>query len=100
MPTYEYQATKTDGESVTGLVFGSSLDGVARELQTKGLTVTRIGLAASAGDPLAGGGGIAAPVKRIEAPRSERVTPFAEEAPHHGPPTEERSYMETSVWGP
>lgn len=107
MPTYEYQATKADGVTETGLVFGTSLDGVARDLQTKGLTVTRIGLAAGSGDPLAGVGAVAPP--RSEVPRSEspRRTesasvqiPVTEEVLEHGPPTGERSYMETSVWGP
>ncbi len=90
MPTFEYQATKPDGSVESGLLFGASLDGVARDLQAKGLTVTRVGLAASSGDPLAGAA--------IPSPR--RVETSDRESPADGPPTEGRSYFETSVYGP
>lgn len=96
MPTFEYQATKADGTVESGLTFGASLDGVARELQAKGLTVTRVGLATATGDPLAG-----APVRRPETPANVHGrTPEAAPTAQAGPPTEERSYFETSVWGP
>ena len=99
MPTFEYQATKPDGSTESGLLFGASLDGVARDLQAKGLTVTRVGLATSVGDPLAGTA-IPSP-RRVEVPAAQ--APLAYEAPvavPPGPPTGERSYFETSVWGP
>lgn len=88
MPTFEYQATQEDGSAVSGLVFGPSLDKVAGELRSKGLNVTHLGVAASTGDPLSGGG--AAPKqKTVEGARV--ATPL---------PTEERSYFATSVAGP
>lgn len=99
MPTFEYQATKPDGSTESGLTFGSSLDGVARDLQSRGLTVTRVGLAASANDPLAN---VAAPApRRSEVPAAQAPPRSAvEETPAAGPPTDQRSYFETSVWGP
>ena len=96
MPTFEYQATKADGGVESGLVFGSSLDGVARDLQAKGLTVTRVGLASATGDPI--GGGTTGP-RRSETPSTPNA-PAPAEAPQVGPPTEERSYFATSVAGP
>ena len=92
MPTFEYQATKPDGSLESGLLFGTSLDGVVRDLSAKGLQVTHIGVAQSTGDPLAS----AAP-RRPEVSRAAE-TPY--QAPQVSPPTEERSYFETSVWGP
>lgn len=94
MPTFEYQATKQDGTVETGLTFGASLDGVARDLQAKGLTVTRVGLAAALGDPLAS----SAPPHRVES--SAAAAEAAPSAMEIGPPTEQRTYFQTSVAGP
>ena len=85
MPTFEYQATKADGSPESGLVFGASIDAVAGDLRAKGLSVTRLGVASSAGDPLGG-------VAPIRADGTERVAQPL--------PTEERSYFQTSVAGP
>lgn len=85
MPTFEYQATRPDGSPESGLVFGTSMDGVARDLQAKGLTVQRLGVATSTGDPIP-----VAPQRVVEMPSVEG-TPL---------PTEQRSYFQTSVAGP
>jgi type II secretory pathway component PulF len=106
MPTFEYQAQGTDGNVVTGLVFGQSLDSAARELTTKGMQVLKIGVASHPGDPLAG---VPASEPTPNIPRE--TASYAEEPPSvysvpvsghraEGPPTEQRSYMATSVWGP
>lgn len=99
MPTFEYQATKSDGTVETGLTFGTSLDAVAGDLKAKGLTVTRVGLAASAGDPLAGSASVPrrAEVSAAAAAATPQTTVGAA---MDGPPTEERSYFATSVYGP
>ena len=91
MPTFEYEAQKEDGSVETGLAFAASLDRAARDLESKGLRVTRVGLAAT-NDPLAAAPAPVARPRRVETPAA---------APSEaGPPTEERSYLQTSVYGP
>lgn len=129
MPTYQYQALRTDGESITGFVFGSTLDTAMGDLMKRGLSVQSIGVATSANDPLAN---MPPPVQA--APREEATKDPVEYASDYvvdgrgvkvesshsaadsvgegvegyaghsgyikGPPTYQRSYVETSVLGP
>jgi MSHA biogenesis protein MshG len=106
MPTFEYQAQNGSGEPVSGVVFGVSLDHAARDLASQGLKVTNIGVAANPNDPLSGVSS-ARPVQAAQAPTAapaETASPEGETPPpgatYAAPPTEERSYAETSVWGP
>jgi type II secretory pathway component PulF len=103
MPTFEYQAQKSTGEVVTGTVFGLSLDHAARDLAAQGMQVQRIGIAANPADPLAAvpvaPAAPQATVARPEAPRVQEV-PAAATRPTETVDHEQRSYMETSVWGP
>ena len=125
MPTFQYQAIRPDGEITSGFVFGSSLDIAMGDLMKRGLSVQSIGVATSAQDPL----GMAPPVQprpQTETPSSEgagfvvdargtriensvsaanSVGAGVESYAGHsgyaaGPPTEQRSYMATSVLGP
>jgi type II secretory pathway component PulF len=119
MPTFEYQAQNGAGEIVSGVVFGVSLDHAARDLASQGLKVTQIGIAVNPNDPLAGfaasrpGQASAAPVPAtatsgVSAYRppggSERAAVASDSTTssrtQQAPPTEERTYAETSVWGP
>jgi type IV pilus assembly protein PilC/MSHA biogenesis protein MshG len=101
MPTFEYQATKSTGESTRGLQFGATLDQVLKDLADKGLNVTQIGVAAASGfpaDPLA-----TEPVLTAAPTEVRAEGPF--EIPTPSTVTEkdafsERSYAATSVWGP
>ncbi len=110
MPTFEYQAQNKQGETVQGIVFGASLDNVALDLAAQGMQVMRIGLSTNINDPLAG-----IPTPRVSAVASPSAVSVAEPAatvyegtaaePRKvsiggGPPTEQRSYADTSVWGP
>src|SRR5688572_25847438 len=105
MPTFEYQAQGADGRVVNGLVFGTSLDHAARELSTKGMQVLKIGVATNPNDPLA-----AAPQPVfVEAPAVQETPAQSQEYVYsvpvpdrrtEGPPTEQRTYVETSVVGP
>ena len=74
MPTFQYQAVRQDGESISGFVFGSSLDTAMGDLMNRGLNVQSIGVATSVNDPL----GAAAPPPPIkqEIPRPEPVNPI------------------------
>jgi len=119
MPTFEYQAESADGRVVNGRVFGTSMDQALRDLSNQGLMVMKIGAATNPNDPLAefatvqaapavARAPVAAPARQAEIPRfeippepayepsSSENRPVANEAP----PTEQRTYMETSVWGP
>lgn len=53
MPTFQYQAVRSDGEAVSGFVFGSSLDTAMGDLLKRGLSVQSIGVAINNADPLA-----------------------------------------------
>ena len=134
MPTFQYQALRSDGESINGFVFGSTLDSAMGDLLNRGLNVQSIGVAVTANDPLAG---MAPPVQKaptVEVPREESPTIPTEYASDYvidgrgvkvasnisaadsvgegvesyaghsgyasGPPTEQRSYVATSVLGP
>ena len=66
MPTFQYQALRTDGEAVSGFVFGTSLDTAMGDLLKRGLNVQSIGVAANVADPLAN-----QPAYRAEAVASE-----------------------------
>lgn len=111
MPTFEYQAQREDGSFETGVVVGASLDGAATELAAKGFRVTRIGLAQSIGDPLAGQAFAPTPVatrvqehsRAAEAPRSTNPYDYAapaEVAKVQNEVLKQRSYVATSVVGP
>lgn len=130
MPTFQYQALRQDGESISGFVFGSSLDTAMGDLIKRGLNVQSIGIASSTSDPL---GAPPAQVQKQEIPRPEQVNPIdyasdyvvdgrgvriesnvsaadsvgegVESYAGHsgyiqGPATDQRSYMATSVLGP
>lgn len=105
MPTFEYQAEKTDGSVESGFVFGSSLDSVASELANKGMRVLRLGIAQDPNDPLANR--VATP-RPVETPRMAAVptgnpydTPSPVETPRERERmVEQRSYVATSVFGP
>jgi type IV pilus assembly protein PilC/MSHA biogenesis protein MshG len=129
MPTFQYQALKSDGETITGFVFGSSLDTAMGDLVKRGLNVQSIGIATTANDPLR----VPGPPPRQEAPQPQAARPIeyasdyvidgrgvkvessfsaadsvgegVESYAGHsgyiaGPPTDQRSYMATSVLGP
>lgn len=95
MPTFEYQAQSNDGQVVSGLVLGASLDEAASSLAGKGLQVLRIGVAASPGDPLAG-----VSARPVERPSKETARVVQDGPTIVGPPVDQRTYMQTSVWGP
>ncbi len=96
MPTFEYSATQSDGEMISGRAFGTSLDQVSQQLAARGLNVTQIGVAANHGDPLNQVIATPRPVEGgTEAPRLHEIA-----TPKYSPPTHERSYMATSVVGP
>jgi type II secretory pathway component PulF len=130
MPTFQYQAVRQDGESISGFVFGSSLDTAMGDLMNRGLNVQSIGVATSVNDPL---GAVSPPPPRQETPRPEPVNPIDYAADYvvdgrgvrvernvsaadsvgegvesyaghsgytAGPSTAQRSYIETSVLGP
>ncbi len=118
MPTFEYQAQRTDGSATSGIVFAAGLDAAIQELSQRGLAVSSIQQARSLGDPLstAGGSGPAAPHAATMSPSPEGVSEQHVSIPAYqanvygeqvvpgstvtGPPTEQRSYMATSVAGP
>ncbi|RYG34445.1 hypothetical protein EON81_15505, partial [bacterium] len=52
MPTFEYQATATDGRVNRGRLFASTLDGAAQTLAGQGLQVTKLEVAQDLNDPL------------------------------------------------
>lgn len=121
MPTFEYQAQGADGRISSGVLFGTSMDAAVKELSAKGLQIQKIGISANASDPLAmqmspaavGPQASVQPVAVQERPVSENPVMGEVENPNYihearlsntadfdGPPIGERSYMETSVWGP
>ncbi len=101
MPTFEYQAQSADGQTVTGMVVGLSLEGAARDLEGRGMQVTRLGLASSVFDPIpadfqaAGAAGRAPRAAPAETPRTPHSAP-----PEVDPLLQPRSYVQTSVAGP
>lgn len=98
MPTFEYQAQDNDGQQVSGVVFGQSLDQALQELAGRGVQVTKIGIAVAPGDPV--------PQEFVSPAASEGSS--AEQPTYSGSEsasrtedlTAQRSYMETSVVGP
>lgn len=118
MPTFEYQAQRTDGSATSGIVFAAGLDAAIQELSQRGLAVSSIQQARSLGDPLstAGGSSPSAPHAATMSPSAEGVSEQNLSIPAYqanvygeqmiqgsavsGPPTEQRSYMATSVAGP
>lgn len=96
MPTFEYQAQNQDGQTVKGVVFGSSLDQALQDLSGQGLKILNIGIASNPNDPLT-----VASDDRTKRFAAQPDPPTA--APHvqpSGPETEQRSYVATSVVGP
>ncbi|MCG9894000.1 MAG: hypothetical protein MH204_00810, partial [Fimbriimonadaceae bacterium] len=89
MPVFQYVATDPSGETKRGLEHGPDLAVTADALRSRGLVVREIRLAESSG---------------MEAPRPQAPTESAGfESPRpfdSGPPTEERSRMQTDVLGP
>lgn len=53
MPTFQYEATRSDGEAISGFVFGNSLDRAMTDLLQRGLDVRSIAVAQNSADPLA-----------------------------------------------
>ncbi len=126
MPTFQYQALKSDGESVNGFVFGTSLDTAMGDLLKRGLNVQSIGVAANAADPLtaqqaavpytppadahrAGDGEYIADgrgnlidsnVSVVDAVASDAEGYGGHQGTKEGPPTHQRNYISTSVLGP
>ncbi|MDR3688392.1 MAG: type II secretion system F family protein [Fimbriimonas sp.] len=114
MPTFEYQAKTSDGQIASGVIFGITLDGAARDLASKGLEIVKIGVASNPNDPLAQPSIPAPPAQPVAQPSAQpaehamadRVAAakayqaFLPSPDQVAPSTEERSYMETSVWGP
>jgi len=128
MPTYEYQAVNAEGQTVAGRVFGASLDAAATDLSRRGLVVRQLGVAVATGDPLAqesptpqrglpAANGLPSVSSELpnqnqtptptgaEVPAEARVNMVygddgARAAPIDERNMEERSYIETSVWGP
>lgn len=129
MPTFQYEAIRSNGESVSGFVFGSSLDRAMSDLLQRGLDVRSIGVAQSSADPLAGAVPTPAPTYQeqpyeqsteyasdyvidgrgvkvatgADATKSvaEGITSYEGHMGYvSGPSTEQRSYMATSVIGP
>lgn len=124
MPTFQYQALKPDGETVSGLVYGTSLDTAMGDLMKRGLNVQSIGVAVNAADPLANQA--AAPRYDAEPQRDYGTTSISDgrgttidasvsvtdavakdaegyggvEGRVGGPPTHQRNYVATSVVGP
>jgi len=89
MPTFEYQAQNSEGKTVSGVVFGSSMDQAMHDLGGKGLHVLKIGVSSNPNDPLSGVGG------------AHRAGSQGEVALQgDGPDTSQRSYVATSVVGP
>ncbi|RYG49574.1 type II secretion system F family protein [bacterium] len=104
MPTFEYQATATDGRVNRGRLFAPTLDGAAQLLAGQGLQVTKLEVAADPNDPLnAQSADPLAPVARpAPTARSETSAP-AREIPSmvvEDPIDNRRSYFQTSVAGP
>lgn len=110
MPTFEYQAQGADGQVIRGQEFGASIDQVLSTLSSRGMKVVNIGVAQNLQDPLAGmnfgaAPAAVAPVAAVqERPHTgyEATVPSVESnAPVYlGPSTDERSYMQTAIWGP
>jgi type IV pilus assembly protein PilC/MSHA biogenesis protein MshG len=124
MPTFEYQAQAADGRLVNGMVFGASMDQALQELSAKGMQITKINVAVNPNDPLAAPTGVApgvaqagvAPVGVQERPRQappetaatvpgtsseyQYATATSQPLGDYGPPLGQRSYIETSIWGP
>lgn len=107
MPKFEYTVKTAEGSSTRGLVFGSSMDHAVSDLTARGFTVESIQMAG--GPPSAPPVSVAGPdAERMaeatfpnqnETPRGFEYEPVAPDS-HVGPPTEERSYVMTSVIGP
>jgi type II secretory pathway component PulF len=92
MPTFEYQAKRSDGTFEKGVVIGSSLDSAAQDLSARGLNVTQLGLAHGAGDPI--------PSEFSNSAAVRRPSPTAAETEPAPNPAAERTYFQTSVAGP
>ncbi len=102
MPVFEYRATKADGESVKGTLFGASLNAAADDLARRGFQVEHIALAEAAGDPVPRSFEGAPPARA--APRSaggasEAAVQQTEPRPSD-PLLERRSVLVTDVLGP
>ncbi|HWD42003.1 MAG TPA: type II secretion system F family protein [Fimbriimonas sp.] len=104
MPTFEYQAEKTDGTVVRGVVVSSSLDGAAQELDKQGLTLRQIGPAKSSGDPIP----TSFVPRSVETPSGAAALtgPYdysrtaVKEGSARAEGLDERTYVQTSVMGP
>ena len=120
MPTFEYQAKSPNGQIINGVVFGVTLDLAIKDLNSKGMEIVRIGVSTNLNDPLSavqapipprqGSVGAASVTQTPTIGASLRETSSfdrneAAKVQHAfttvvGPSTEQRSYVETSVWGP
>jgi type II secretory pathway component PulF len=76
MPIFEYRALDAQGQAVTGTLVSPSLAEAAGQLAGRGLAVEHVGLAKSAGDPLA------------DAPPNMSAPPILNSAAPAGPPVE------------
>ena len=96
MPTFEYTATDSAGQTSKGRMFSTSLDQAMADLRKRGLEIQQIGVPPMADDPLSAA--MSTPVQSARVEQKGTVaTPGGMLAE---PPWEPRSYMATSVWGP
>ena len=96
MPTFEYRARDAAGAAVSGLAFASDEGRARADLERRGLALEDV--------RPAGGAEVGVREPRSEERSSESANresrPPNSETAHEGPPTDKRSYMATSVWGP
>ena len=94
MPTFEYQAVNSSGERVSGTVAGGSIEQALTSLTNNGYTVERINQSAVETPPMVDEG-------HPRSPYAQPERPYQQEPPRtQPPPTEQRSYVATSVVGP
>jgi len=92
MPTFEFEAQDAAGKPIRGQVFGASLDSALADLGRRGLQVSNIGAAVNHNDPLS-------QVAAESVPMEARPVEVDRSLPAPAP-LEQRSYMQTNVWGP
>src|SRR5688572_29578855 len=95
MPVFEYQATDSQGQPVTGTLIGATLTAAASDLALRGLNVSHLAVSEVAGDPV--------PQDFQPAPppgESEYVYDKVVECPRGEPLMEQRSAVMTEIVGP
>lgn len=97
MPTFEYRARDAAGAAVNGLAFAPDESHARADLERRGLLLEDVRPAAGSSVATATRSEIAP--TEVATGEPQGATPRAE-AVHEGPPTDKRTYMATSVWGP